>query len=98
MSRWTPDQRIALAVGDGTTTLTGLLRRAELAGQDPKQVLVNAVTQCSLDDARQVTSVLHSRISDRVSLDPAGDTFAAWTPSVEDPQWQSYLDTLAPAC
>ena len=93
----TPDQRIALAVEDGATTLSGLLRRVELAGHDPKQVLTDAVTQRSLDDARQITSVLHSRISDRVSLDPVGDTFAEWTPSVEDPQWQDYLTTLARA-
>jgi hypothetical protein len=93
----TPDQRITLAVEDGATTLTGLLRRVELAGQDPKQVLVDAVTQRPLDDARQITSVLHSRISDRVDIDPVGDTFAEWTPTVEDPQWQTYLRTLAGA-
>ena len=93
----TPDQRIALAIEDGATTLTGLLRRVELAGHDPKHVLTDAVTQRGLDDARQVTSVLHSRISDRVSLDPVGDTFAAWTPSVDNPQWQTYLTTLAQA-
>ena len=39
----TPDQRIALAVEDGATTLTGLLRRVELAGHDPQQVLTDAV-------------------------------------------------------
>ena len=55
------------------------------------------MTRRSLDDARQITSVLHSRISDRVSLDPVGDTFADWTPTVEDPQWQTYLNTLARA-
>jgi hypothetical protein len=91
----TPDQRMALAVEDGATTLSGLLRRVELAGHDPKQVLTDAVIRRSLDDARQITSVLHSRISDRVSLDPMGDNFVAWTPSVEDPKWQDYLDTLA---
>jgi hypothetical protein len=75
----------------------GLLRRVELAGQDPQQVLTDAVTRRSLDDARQITSVLQSRISDRVSLDPVGDTFAEWTPTVTDPQWQTYLTTLARA-
>ena len=34
---------------------------------------------------------------DRVSLDPVGDTFAEWTPTVDDPQWQQYLTTLARA-
>ena len=93
----TPDQRIALAIEDGATTLTGLLRRVELAGHDPQQALTDAVTRRSLDDARQITSVLHTRISDRVSLDPVGDTFAEWTPKVDDPQWQTYLTTLAGA-
>ena len=93
----TPDQRIALAIEDGATTLTGLLRRVELAGHDPQQTLTDAVTRRSLDDARQITSVLHTRISDRVSLDPVGDTFADWTPKVADPQWQTYLNTLADA-
>ena len=55
------------------------------------------MTRRSLDDARQITSVLQSRISDRVSLDPVGDTFAEWTPTVDNPQWQAYLSTLAQA-
>jgi hypothetical protein len=91
----TPDQRIAIAVEDGATTLNGLLRRVELTGQDPKQVLTDAVTRRSFDDARQITSVLHSRISDRVRLDPVGDAFADWMPTVENPQWQDYITMLA---
>lgn len=93
----TADQRVAIAVEDGATTLTGLLRRVELAGHDPQQVLTDAVTRRSLDDARQITNVLQSRMSDRVSLDPVGDTFAEWTPTVDHPQWQQYLTTLARA-
>ena len=91
----TPDQRLAVAVEDGATTLTGLLRRVELAGHDPHQVLTDAVTRRALDNARQITSVLQARITDRVSLDPVGATFAEWTPEVADPQWQTYLGTLA---
>ena len=34
------------------------------------------------------------RRRDRVSLDPVGDTFVAWTPTVENGQWQDYLTTL----
>ena len=93
----TPDQRAAVAIENGATTLTGLLRRVELAGHDPQQMLIDAVTRRSLDDARQVTSVLHTRISDTVGLDPVGETFADWTPKVDDPQWQTYLKTLADA-
>ena len=93
----THNQRISLAVEDGAAGLTGLLRRVELAGQDPKQALTDAVTRRSLDDARQITSVLHTRITDRINLEPVGDTFAAWTPSVDNPQWQAYITTLAQA-
>ena len=93
----TTDQRVALAVEDGANTLTGLLRRVELAGHDPQQVLTDAISSRSLDDARQITNVLHTRITDRVDLDPIGNTFAEWTPKVDDPQWQEYLTTLARA-
>ena len=41
--------------------------------------------------------MVHSRISDRVRLDPIGDTFADWTPTVDDSQWQTYLKKLAEA-
>jgi hypothetical protein len=93
----TPDQRVALAIEDGATTLTGLLRRVELAGHNPQQILADAVTRRSLDDARQITSVLQARIIDGVSLDPVGETFTEWIPKVDDPQWQTYLATLAGA-
>ena len=93
----TSDQRVAIAVEDGATSLTDLLRRIELAGHDPKQLLTDAVTQRSLEDARQITSVLHSRVSDRASLDPVGDSFADWTPTIENRQWQTYLTALAAA-
>lgn len=91
------DERVVIAVEDGATTLTGLLRRVELAGHDPQQVLTDAVTRRSLDDARQITNVLQRRVSDQVSLDPIGDTFAERIPKVDSPQWQAYLTTLARA-
>jgi len=93
----TTDQRVALAVEDGVNTLNGLLRRVQLAGHDPQQVLTEAISRRSLDDARQITNVLHTRITDRVDLDPIGNTFAEWTPKVDDPEWQEYLTTLARA-
>ncbi len=90
-------QRGQLAAEDGATTLARLLRRAELAGHDPHQVLHDAVTSGGLGDARSLTNVLHHRIIERCrdSLDPAGDTYAAWTPQVTDPSWARYLDKLA---
>jgi hypothetical protein len=93
----TAEQRVALAVEDGGTTLTRVLRRAELAGHDPRQVLTEAVTCRPLDGARQVTNVLHSRITETVSLDPVGDSYADWIPQVDDPEWTRYLTDLAEA-
>jgi AAA domain/TrwC relaxase len=91
----TVEQRAAIAAEDGSTTLTRVLRRAELAGHDAHQVLYDAVTSRPLDGARQLTNVLHHRITEAVSLDPAGDTYADWIPAVDDPGWRTYLSDLA---
>ena len=91
----TAEQRVALAAEDGGTTLSRVLRRAELAGHDPHQVLLDAVTSRPLDDARQVTNVLHHRITESVSLDPVGETYADWIPRVDDLEWRAYLTQLA---
>ena len=91
------DERFALAAEDGGTTLTRLLRRAELAGHDPREVLRSAVAGRSLDGARQISNVLHHRIELAVPLEPVGDTFRDWVPRVEDARWQQYLDELATA-
>jgi conjugative relaxase-like TrwC/TraI family protein len=93
----TPRQRATLAAEDGASTLSRLLRRVELAGRDPEQVLRAAVAERDLDDARQLTNVLHHRITGGCRLDPIGDSFAERVPRVEDPGWQRYLDTLAAA-
>jgi hypothetical protein len=91
----TSEQRARIAVEDGGPTLSRVLRRAELAGHDPRQVLTDAVTCRPLTGARQLTNVIHHRIADTVPLDPVGDTYGEWVPKVEDPQWQTYLATLA---
>jgi conjugative relaxase-like TrwC/TraI family protein len=93
----TPEQRAQLAAEDGATTLNRLLRRAELAGHDPQQILRDAVTSRPLDDARQLTNVLHHRIADAVTLDPIGDSYRDWIPRVDDTQWRHYLTRLAEA-
>ena len=93
----TDHQRAALAAEDGTATLTTLLRRVELAGHDPRQVLTDAVTSRTLDDARQLTNVVHRRITNTTRLDPIGDTYAERLPRVDDPQWSTYLASLADA-
>jgi conjugative relaxase-like TrwC/TraI family protein len=91
----TAEQRVALAAEDGGATLTRLLRRAELAGHDPRRVLTDAVTSRPLHDARQLSNVLHHRIREAVSLDPAGERYADWIPAVDDAAWQPYLTKLA---
>jgi hypothetical protein len=93
----TAEQRAQIAAEDGATSLTRVLRRAELAGHDPQQVLRDAVTSRALDGARQLTNVLHHRITENVTLDPVGDSYRDWIPRVEDPQWRRYLDQLADA-
>jgi conjugative relaxase-like TrwC/TraI family protein len=91
----TPAQRVALAADDGTDSLARVLRQAELAGHDPDRVLRDAVTSRELTDARSLASVLHERITNTTDLHPQGDTYADWTPKVDDRAWQAHLDDLA---
>lgn len=93
----TPGQRSRIAAEDGASSLNRVLRRAELAGHDPHQVLAEAVADRPLDGARQLTNVIHHRIASATSLDPTGTSFADWTPRVDDPEWRAYLDQLATA-
>jgi len=96
-SALTPKQRAQLAAEDAAHTLGRTLRRAELAGHDPRHVLRAAVTERGFDQARQLTNVLHHRIVNTWPLDPVADTYTDWTPQVDDPQWRAYLDTLTRA-
>jgi hypothetical protein len=86
-----------MAAPDGAATLHRVLRRAELAGHDPRQVLHDAVTERSLGDARQITNVVHDRITTNraLSLDPVGDSFTDWTPQTDSPDVQRLLTVLA---
>lgn len=59
----TIEQRQQLAADDAFGSLERLLRTAELAGHDPDQILVDAITVRSLDDANSPAQVLHHRIS-----------------------------------
>ncbi|MGH3629419.1 MAG: MobF family relaxase, partial [Sciscionella sp.] len=89
--------RARLAAEDSGPTLTRLLRRAELAGHDPRQALTDAVTDRPLTGARSITYVLHHRITGATDLAPHGDTYSDWTPQVADPAWQRRLAVLATA-
>jgi conjugative relaxase-like TrwC/TraI family protein len=88
-------QRAMLAGEDGAATLDQLLRQAELAGHDPRRVLTDAITSRPLGGARQLSNVIHHRISEQVTLDPAGDRYTDWIPQVGNPRWQDYLERLA---
>ncbi|MHA6795918.1 MobF family relaxase [Pseudonocardia bannensis] len=90
-------ERARIAAEDGAASLTRVLRRAELAGRDARQTLVDAVAGRPLSGARNVTNVVYSRINERDRFDPEGKSWADWTPAVADPEWQAYLDRLAAA-
>ncbi len=95
----TPAQRERIAAEDGTASLTKVLRRAELAGLEPRQVLHDAVTDRSLDGATNTTNVLYTRIADAHTgrLDPTGDTYREWLPRTDNAEWDTYLGSLATA-
>ena len=95
-----PGVRSRIAAEDGAATLTRILRRAELAGHDPHQVLHDAVAERPFDGVRNVSNAIYSRIRNehRDQLDPVGDSFTDWLPRVaENPEWARYLATLADA-
>ncbi len=89
------DERARIAAEDGGPTLARILRRAELAGHDPREVLTDAVGDRSLAGARQITNVLYHRITTGYGLEPAGDTYTERVPHVDDPEWRRYLHGLA---
>lgn len=87
--------RKSLAAEEGAATLSRLLRRVELAGHSPYEVLRTAITLRSFGDARQLTSVLQHRIVSAVPLDPIGSEFGDWIPDLSDASWQDYFRELA---
>ncbi|GLZ49229.1 hypothetical protein Acsp06_54140 [Actinomycetospora sp. NBRC 106375] len=93
----TGHDRARLAAEDGAVSLTRILRRAEIAGRDPENVLREAVTDRPLDGARNLTNVVHGRIRDAHTFDPDGRSWADWTPSTGRADWDQYLTALADA-
>jgi conjugative relaxase-like TrwC/TraI family protein len=91
----TPAQRARLAAEDAAPTLGRVLRRAELAEHNPRQVLADAVNERGLDNSRQITNVLHHRIVAGWSLDPVGDSYQQRVPQLDDPAAHRYLESLA---
>ncbi|MGD9525165.1 MAG: MobF family relaxase [Pseudonocardia sp.] len=89
--------RARVAAEDGAASLTRVLRSAEIAGHDARQVLHDAIADRPLDGVRNATNVIYHRITEAHRFDPAGETWADWTPRIDDPDWQHYLDQLAAA-
>jgi hypothetical protein len=95
----TAEQRARIAAEDGTPTLARTLRRAELAGHDPRRTLVDAIGDGPLTGAKNLTHVLSARITDGGTrrFDPVGSTYADWAPRTDNPEWKDYLAALAAA-
>ncbi|ANY06377.1 MobF family relaxase [Pseudonocardia sp. HH130630-07] len=91
----TASQRDQLAAEDAASSLTRILRRAEVAGTDPYTALRDTITAQPLTGARNLTNVIHARLRDRRRFQPQVSTWAARVPQLDDPQMSRYLDHLA---
>jgi hypothetical protein len=91
--------RARLAGDEAMRSVDTLLRRAELAGQDPAVVLATAVTQRDFTDADSPAQVLHSRISKGLGdvMTPAVERFADLIPTNVPESWRPWLDAHAEA-
>ncbi|GAA2870951.1 hypothetical protein GCM10010472_30370 [Pseudonocardia halophobica] len=89
--------RARLAAEDGAASLTRVLRSAELAGHDPRQILTDAIAHRPLDGVRNATNVIYSRITERHRFDPTTTSWVERIPRIDDAEWQAYLDRLAEA-
>ena len=54
----------------------------------PARCCAAAVAERPLDGARNTTNVLYSRIADQGRFDPVGESWADWTPRVDNPEWR----------
>jgi hypothetical protein len=95
----TTEQRARIAAEDGAPSLARVLRRAELAGHDPRRTLTDAIGDGPLTGAKNLTNVLHARITDGGTrrFDPTGSSYAEWAPRTDNPEWNDYLAALAAA-
>jgi len=93
----TDRHRETLAADDAYESLEQVLRTAEVAGHDPRQVLAGAVAAQSLDTARWPARVLHSRISEQLRHGPTPEltSFADLIPRTVTDEQQERLQVLA---
>ena len=95
----TAAERRRIAAEDGAATLARVLRRVELAGHDPRQVLHRAITEQDFEGARQITNVVYSRIATnpRLSLEPVADNYTERVARLDNPDDHQLLCVLAQA-
>lgn len=96
------DERAAFAGDQATEQLGRLLRTAEQAGHDPREVLRSAIGERSLDGLQSLAQGVHARITKRFegeggSLAPKLDQAAAMVPEDAPEAWRDYLGELAEA-
>lgn len=91
--------RERLAGDEAMSSLDALLRRAELAGHDPTEVLASAVRSQELDSARSAAMVLHSRIRESLDgqLTPVVGAYADLIPRDVPDDWREWLTNRAAA-
>ncbi|GAA4929254.1 conjugative relaxase-like TrwC/TraI family protein [Actinomycetospora succinea] len=92
-----PHDRQRVAAEDGTAGLTRLLRQAEIAGNDPSEVLRGAVEDRPLEGARRVSDVIQGRIRAEHTFEPNRDSWFDWVPNDVDEPTRRYLEVLAAA-
>jgi hypothetical protein len=89
------EDRARLATERGAEQLGRLLRVCEQAGHDPKYVLREAVTLSSLEGAKMLAPVLHTRITQRYAEDLKIDADASSMPPAEAPvEYQEHFEEL----
>ncbi|MBW0101470.1 MobF family relaxase [Pseudonocardia sp. KRD291] len=92
----TPGQRDQLAAEDGAASLTRILRRAEVAGHNPYELLRDSIAGHPLDGARNLTNVVYGRLRDGGhDFTPRHEGWAGLVPALDDPQISRYLNELA---
>ena len=95
-----PEQyRVDFAVDDARESVDQLLRSAELAGHDARQILTSAVTSTSLKGSTSVAQVLHFRIRSALDnkLTPNVTSYRDLLPADLPPRTRDALLTLADA-
>jgi hypothetical protein len=95
----TQEDRAGFATDPATGSLTQLLRRAELAGHDPDQLLTAALGSRDLAEARSVAQVAHHRVATAIGAQATAPTITSFrdlitadVPTAHRPALQRWAD------